>query len=156
MVCLKQIRLQMDNFLGKKLCFPAAEEMQNFAAAFAALAPPDTSIALIGPLGSGKTTFVQGLAHGFGLQDTVNSPSFNIFHQYNGSTNLLHIDAYRLDGSEAARQELMIDDFMISPYCLVVEWPELLYGFLEECRFKIEFSINPDQSHALLITKTND
>ena len=101
----------------------SAEETRALAAAFAAALPADSTLALHGDLGVGKTTFVQGLAHGLGVVGAVTSPTFNIFTLHRGPTNLLHLDAYRL---EHARQidDLLLHDFMISPWCLAVEWPE--------------------------------
>jgi tRNA threonylcarbamoyladenosine biosynthesis protein TsaE len=95
---------------------------------FAKLLPHNSSIALIGDLGMGKTTFVGGLAHGLGISDTFRSPSFNILNIYSSSVSLLHIDAYRLDVSEQATETLMLNDFLLPPYYLVVEWPERLYN----------------------------
>ena len=56
-------------------------------------------MALVGDLGSGKTTFVKGLALGLGVRDSrkVRSPSFVIFHIYNGRLPLYHFDLYRLE-----------------------------------------------------------
>lgn len=57
---------------------------------------------LEGPLGSGKTTLVKGLAKGLGVLRDVTSPSFVLEKIYTGRTTLRHIDLYRLDPSEAA------------------------------------------------------
>src|SRR4029453_11431930 len=60
-------------------------------------------VALIGPLGAGKTTLTKGIAAGAGVQDTrgVNSPTFVIVNEYASSSGLrlYHIDAYRLRGA---------------------------------------------------------
>lgn len=54
-------------------------------------------LALTGDLGSGKTTFVQGLARGFGVRSKIQSPTFLIIKNYKLKTkNFIHIDAYRL------------------------------------------------------------
>ena len=63
---------------GKSPC-AAATEPQALAAELAAALPPDTTLALHGNLGVGKTTFVQGLARGLGLTEPVTSPTFNIY-----------------------------------------------------------------------------
>ena len=57
-------------------------------------------VALSGPLGAGKTCFVQGLAQGLGIEQVVASPSFVLAKHYPGSPGLLHIDAYRLSSVE--------------------------------------------------------
>ena len=56
-------------------------------------------ICLQGDLGAGKTTFVQGVAQGWGSQDSVSSPTFIIVNEYGraDSGRLFHMDAYRLE-----------------------------------------------------------
>jgi tRNA threonylcarbamoyladenosine biosynthesis protein TsaE len=126
----------------------SAEETRALAAALAAELPPDSTLALHGNLGVGKTTFVQGLAHGLGITDHVTSPTFNIFTLHRGRTNLLHLDAYRL---ESARQveDLLLADFMISPWCLAVEWPEKIAEWLPAGTLHLELGILPDERHTV-------
>jgi len=76
------------------------EESRAVAEAFARALPPDTTLALHGNLGVGKTTFVQGLARGFGIQETVTSPTFTIYNVHRGpERTLIHLDAYRLENA---------------------------------------------------------
>ena len=57
-------------------------------------------IALIGDLGTGKTTFTQGVAEALGIKENVGSPTFKLVSEYKGEDSwLYHIDAYRLKGS---------------------------------------------------------
>ena len=126
----------------------SAEETRALAADVAAALPPDSTLALHGNLGVGKTTFVQGLARGLGVNDAVTSPTFNIFTLHRGRTNLLHLDAYRL---ESARQveDLLLADFMISPWCLAVEWPEKIADWLPPGTLHLELGIARDERHTL-------
>ena len=58
-------------------------------------------MALEGPLGTGKTRLVRGIAAGLGLEAEVTSPTFSLIHEYGGDPPLCHVDAYRLaDGDE--------------------------------------------------------
>src|SRR5688500_20393500 len=84
----------------------SAEETRALAAEFARTLPPDVTLALHGNLGVGKTTFVQGLARGLGITDTVTSPTFNIFTLHRGRINLLHLDAYRLERAHQVEDRL--------------------------------------------------
>ena len=85
--------------------------------------PADTYLLLKGDLGAGKTTFIKGLAVAWGIEQTITSPTFNIYQIYSGKRQLIHMDAYRLpDHSQI--EDLMLEDFMQSPYCLALEWPE--------------------------------
>src|SRR6478609_5758599 len=102
----------------------SAEETRALAAELAAALPADVVLALHGDMGVGKTTFVQGLAEGLGVKEHVTSPTFAIYSVYQGkSRKLVHLDAYRLD-KEAQLESLLLDELLISPYILAVEWPE--------------------------------
>ncbi len=70
----------------------------NFGKQIGCRAKGGEVIGLIGPLGSGKTVFVQGLAAGLGVADSiVTSPTFVIMNLYKGRLPLCHIDLYRFD-----------------------------------------------------------
>ena len=102
----------------------SAEQTRALAAELAAALPPDTTLALHGDMGVGKTTFVQGLASGLGVSEHVTSPTFAIYSVYQGNRGkLVHLDAYRLE-QEAQIESLLLDEFLVSPYVLAVEWPE--------------------------------
>ena len=124
----------------------SAEETRQLAAALAAALPADATLALHGDLGVGKTTFVQGLARGLGITESVTSPTFNIFTLHRGPTNLLHLDAYRLEHPRQV-EDLLLSDFMISPWILAVEWPERIAGWLPADAFHLELGIRPDERH---------
>jgi tRNA threonylcarbamoyladenosine biosynthesis protein TsaE len=94
-----------------------------------ALQPGDV-ICLQGDLGAGKTTFVQGIAHGWGSLDPVSSPTFIIVNVYRGGdeARLFHMDAYRLDSTPEA-EELDLDA-MLTQGPLIIEWPERMDGLV--------------------------
>lgn len=126
----------------------SAEETRAIAAGFARALPPDSALALHGTLGVGKTTFVQGLARGLGIADAVTSPTFNIFTLHHGPTNLLHLDAYRLESTREV-EELLLADFMVSPWCLAVEWPEKIADWLPANTLHLELGIKADERHTI-------
>ena len=134
--------------LRKGVTTSSADETRALAAELAAALPPDTTIALHGNLGVGKTTFVQGLARGLGILDAVTSPTFNIFTLHRGPTNLLHLDAYRLESAREV-EDLLLSDFMISPWCLAVEWPDKISDWLPANAQHLELGIAPDERHTL-------
>ena len=137
----------------------SAEETRALAARLAITLPPDITLALHGDLGVGKTTFVQGLAQGFGLPGAVTSPTFNILHLYRppvhagsgqGARTLAHLDAYRLENAHQVA-ELMLDDILVSPYCLAVEWPERIAAWLPPDALHLTLAIDgPGQHHVTL------
>ena len=127
----------------------SAAETRAIAHELAAALPPDIVLALHGDLGVGKTTFVQGLAAGFGCPDPVTSPTFTIYtlHQ-GGRRTLVHLDAYRLD-SGAQIDSLRLEDFLVSPYCLAVEWPEKIADWIPSEAWHLELGITADEHHTL-------
>ena len=60
-------------------------------------APAGTVLALIGPLGAGKTQLAKGVAEGLGVTTVVNSPTFVLMNEHQGRLRMHHVDAYRLD-----------------------------------------------------------
>ena len=95
-------------------------------------------ICLQGDLGAGKTTFVQGIANGWGSQDSVSSPTFIIVNVYRrgDEARLFHMDAYRLDSTLEA-EELDLDS-MLAQGPLLIEWPERMSGLVSPERLWIK------------------
>ena len=79
-------------------------------------------IRLSGPLGAGKTTLVQGLATGLGIQSRVQSPSFVLERIHQGRLLLRHLDFYRLDAAQV--DELGFFDELDDSAVTVIEWAE--------------------------------
>ncbi|MEO0055164.1 MAG: hypothetical protein RLZZ50_1111 [Verrucomicrobiota bacterium] len=127
----------------------SAAETQAFAARLAAELPPGTVLALHGDLGAGKTTFVQGLARGLGIQESVTSPTFAILALHRGAgKTLVHVDAYRIEGGRAL-EDLMIEDFLVAPWWVAVEWPSKVADWLPADALHLEFSHAPQHRHAI-------
>ena len=124
----------------------SAEETRALAAELGAALPPATTLALHGDLGVGKTTFVQGLAHGLGVTGAVTSPTFNVFTLHRGRVNLLHLDAYRLESAREV-EDLLLEDFMEPPWCLAVEWPEKVAGWLPAGALHLDLGIRVGKAH---------
>lgn len=129
----------------------SAEQTRSLAAELAAALPPDTTLALHGDMGVGKTTFVQGLAQGLGVHEHVTSPTFAIYSVYQGTEKkLIHLDAYRLE-KEAQIESLLLDEFLVSPYVLAVEWPEKTGGWLPKNAWHLTLSIVDGDKHRLVL-----
>lgn len=127
----------------------SAADTQALAAALAAVLPPDTALALHGNLGVGKTTFVQGLARGFGVTEAVTSPTFNLYTIHRGPSRLLlHLDAYRLNSAREA-DDLLLDEFLTSPWCLAVEWPEEIADWLPANTLHLDLGLTTGDRHTV-------
>jgi tRNA threonylcarbamoyladenosine biosynthesis protein TsaE len=83
------------------------------------------------------------------VTDSVTSPTFTIFTLHRGGhRTLVHLDAYRLE-NDAQIDSLMLDDFLVSPYCLAVEWPEKIASWLPRDALHLTLRIVDEQSHHL-------
>jgi tRNA threonylcarbamoyladenosine biosynthesis protein TsaE len=128
---------------------PTAEATRSLAAAWAAELPADATVALHGDLGAGKTTWVQGLALGFGIEEPVTSPTFTIYTLHQGRERMLaHLDAYRL-GSREEAEDLLLHEFLVSPWCLAVEWPDKLPGWIGQDAWHLDLDIEADGQHSI-------
>ncbi|CAM3424079.1 MULTISPECIES: tRNA (adenosine(37)-N6)-threonylcarbamoyltransferase complex ATPase subunit type 1 TsaE [Brevibacillus] len=110
------------------------EETQRFAERLAVFLQPADLLALEGDLGAGKTTFTQGLARGLGVRSVVNSPTFTIIKEYQGSLPLYHMDVYRV-GDDV--DSLGLDDYFFGEGICVVEWASLIEDVLPPERLTI-------------------
>lgn len=112
----------------------------------------DGDICLLnGDLGVGKTTFVQGVAKGLGVEDYVTSPTFNLMSIYNGRKQLIHIDAYRMELGDI----LNIEEFAQLPFIVMVEWPDNLSEIQGLDVWKIDLKILEDGSREVCIFQKN-
>jgi tRNA threonylcarbamoyladenosine biosynthesis protein TsaE len=120
-----------------------SRETELAAKAFAKNVKPGTLILLEGDLGSGKTTFVKGLAEGLGVKssDHVTSPTFVIMRRYQGRMPVYHFDLYRLE-SEAELEAIGFEEFMndTSAVCCV-EWPEKAGSLIPHGALRIQLKI---------------
>ncbi|MEO6567600.1 MAG: tRNA (adenosine(37)-N6)-threonylcarbamoyltransferase complex ATPase subunit type 1 TsaE [Opitutaceae bacterium] len=129
-----------------------ADETQKVAEEFAKALPLDVTLALHGDLGVGKTTFVQGLARGFEIVESITSPTFNLYSIHRGPARLLvHLDAYRIENARQV-EDLLLEDFLTTPWCLAIEWPEKIAAWLPTNALHLTLGISADQRHTLKLT----
>lgn len=121
------------------------ERMFDLGRSVAAHVQAGDLLVLIGELGAGKTTFVQGLGRGLGVTERVTSPTFVVARSHEGgSVPLVHVDAYRL-GSAVELDELDLD---LNGSVVAVEWGEGMTENLAEDRLliRIQRSQSDDES----------
>ena len=108
----------------------SAGQTRRLGMRFGTLIKTGDVICLAGDLGSGKTTFVQGIASGWGSLDPASSPSFVLVNVYRGADaqRMYHLDAYRLE-TPAQASELDLD-LMLETGPLVVEWADRIRAAL--------------------------
>ncbi|WP_182354938.1 tRNA (adenosine(37)-N6)-threonylcarbamoyltransferase complex ATPase subunit type 1 TsaE [Flaviflexus huanghaiensis] len=121
-----------------ELIATTAEDTQEVGRRLGGLVAAGDLIMLAGPLGAGKTTFVQGLAQGMGVHGRVTSPTFVISHIHRGSIDLVHVDAYRLDSLEDV--ESLDLDASLGDSVTVIEWGRGKTDALSDDRLEIDIA----------------
>jgi len=88
-----------------------------------AIVPP-LVVSLSGDLGAGKTTLAQSICAGYGVTESVTSPTYALVHRYDAEKSpVYHVDLYRLD-DEAQLTNIGWDDLLSERAVVIVEWPE--------------------------------
>ena len=110
-------------------------------------------ICLSGDLGSGKTTFTQGILKGLRVKGPFTSPTFNIIKAYKiKSYSVYHVDAYRINSKDLI--DLGWKDFAGKPNALVIiEWAERVKKIIPASALWINFEWISDKERRLIIGK---
>lgn len=83
-------------------------------------------IALIGDIGTGKTTFVKAIAKALGISETVSSPTFTIVREYrSGKFPLFHFDVYRLS-NEDEFYDIGAEEYLYGDGITIIEWADIV------------------------------
>ena len=125
----------------------------EFARALASASAWPLVIGLRGDLGSGKTTWVRAMLRGLGYTGRVPSPTYTLLEQYTcGGLSIVHLDLYRLRGSEEL-ENLGLRDWLAEPQrWIAVEWPERAPELAERCDLTLEFAIPASGSRRVTAT----
>ena len=114
---------------------------------------PQSIVLLKGPIGAGKTSFVQGIAKGLSISEDITSPTFALSHHYSsGKIPLIHLDLYRLENSSSAKEVFFSEEEEASQNeaILIIEWPEFIEPFIKDF-WKIEISYAKNYGRNYLI-----
>ena len=119
----------------------SAQETKKFASRLSKKFKKGQIIALRGDLGSGKTTFSQGIAEGLGIEQHVGSPTFKLVSEYVGEDlKLYHVDCYRLNNADEflnlGGENLLIPDNGIT----LIEWANIIHELLPQDVIEVVFS----------------
>jgi len=123
----------------------SAEETKEFGRSLIKRLKPGSVLALIGPLGSGKTVLTQGICSGLQVKAAVTSPTFVIINEYPGRLNdspiwVYHFDLYRLENPEEFVR-LGYEEYFYGKGITLIEWAEKVTPFLPEQRWEINLKI---------------
>jgi tRNA threonylcarbamoyladenosine biosynthesis protein TsaE len=130
-----------------------AEETRSIGEAISSLLLPGDAIALTGELGSGKTTFAQGLARGLGFEGHVVSPTFTLVREYrHARLPVIHADVYRL---ERVQDVLDLElEQSAEDGVLLVEWGDAVEALLPEGHLVVELAIDDPGDERTIVVRT--
>lgn len=135
----------------RKISF-SPKETKEFGRKLAGSLNKGDVIALIGPLGSGKTCLTQGICSGLGVKEIVTSPSFVIINQYPGKLWVYHFDLYRLKGKKELL-DLGYEEFFYGDGICIIEWADKIKGLLPKKRIDIFLRIISDRKRGIEVRK---
>lgn len=116
-----------------------AEDTREVGEAMSASLRARDAVVLTGELGAGKTTFVQGVARGLGIEDQVSSPTFTLVKEYRGILDIAHVDVYRLERVQDV-VDLGLDELGDGEGVLLVEWGDAVEDLLPDERLRVELT----------------
>lgn len=135
----------------KSIVTQNADETRQWGESLAKNLKPGEVVALIGELGAGKTVLAQGILKGLGVEETVQSPSFIMAREYHCRIPAVHIDLYRLHGSEEFLA-LGLDEYMDGQHILIIEWAEKIEDILPDNSRRIYIDWGKDHPDQRQIT----
>jgi tRNA threonylcarbamoyladenosine biosynthesis protein TsaE len=116
-----------------------ADRTREVGRALASLLQPRDTVVLTGDLGAGKTTLVQGIGRGLGVEDHVASPTFTLVREYAGRLDVAHVDVYRLERVQDV-VDLALDELGGSERVLLIEWGDAVQDLLPEDRLRVQLT----------------
>lgn len=129
---------------GLDLISHSSLQTRELGAALSRKLIPGDLILLSGALGSGKTTFIQGIASGLDIDDVVSSPTFTLVAEYTGQTTdtpvrFYHVDLYRLSSDGDDLHSVGLEEYLEDPGAIcAVEWPQRAPDMLPESWLLVE------------------
>ena len=116
-----------------------ADDTRAIGRAIAPFLRARDAVALTGELGAGKTTLVQGVAEGLGVEDAVSSPTFVLVKEYVGRLTIAHADVYRLERVQDV-VDLGLDEIADGEAVLLVEWGDAVEELLPSDRLRVSLT----------------
>ena len=138
-----------------KVVVRSVDETRDLAAFLARVAQPGDRLALLGPLGAGKTQFAKGFAVGLGISDVVNSPSFTLMTEYLGRLPLFHQDLYRLSGAEDVLGGGLVDERQLDGVTLI-EWGERLPVEIDRDRVVVQIAVGAGDERTITVVSADE
>lgn len=129
----------MARIILKQFITDSVENTQAIAAQLVRSLPKNGVVSFFGDLGSGKTTFIKGMAAALSYKYEVTSPTFTYLNVYEGHPPLYHFDLYRLPSSDEFLN-MGFDEYLFAEGICCIEWAERIASLLPPDVIRIEIS----------------
>ena len=134
----------------------SSEETIALGQSFAARLRPGDLVALTGPLGTGKTRFVQGVCEGLVVRVHVGSPTFTLINEYPAPFGtVVHVDLYRIRSAKEVA-ELGLQEYFNEGCICLIEWPETAAAFLPQDHYCIRLSHGKRPDERIITIERNE
>lgn len=137
------------------------EAMEQAAKQFALPLSAPLVITFEGPLGAGKTTFIQGMLKAWGYKDAVTSPTFSLVHEYTDLTdqqgkafNVAHFDLYRLN-DPLELEDIGFRDYLDRQTICLIEWPSKAKDILPQADYHLKLSLKEHGRHLHILSHSH-
>ena len=132
-------------------------QTEAFGHRLGALLFPGAVVALVGPLGAGKTHLARAVAEGLGVKNpaAVNSPTFVLIQEYPARLPIYHFDAYRLSGPREFA-ELGVDEYFRGDGVCLIEWADKVETTLPADHLRIDIAIVDEDRRRFTLTASGE
>jgi tRNA threonylcarbamoyladenosine biosynthesis protein TsaE len=113
---------------------------------------PGAAVALVGPLGAGKTHLIRAIAEGLQVKDSriVASPTFGLIHEYPARLPIYHFDVYRLN-TIAEFQDLGVHEYFEGDGVCLIEWADKVASCMPDEHLRIELEITGETTRRMTL-----
>lgn len=131
------------------------EELNKKAEEFALGLKPESVVALVGPLGAGKTTFTQAAARALGVTEHLTSPTFTIVQEYDsGALPFYHFDVYRVSDPDELF-EMGFEEYLHGKGVCFIEWADLVEDILPPDTITVRLDYGENEEERIITLQNN-
>ena len=129
------------------------ETINKTAQEFIELIGENTVFAFNGKMGAGKTTFIKAVCEMLGVKETVNSPTFSIVNEYEGTNGriIFHFDCYRINKVQEAL-DFGAEEYLYSGNLCFIEWSENIAPILPESIVNVDIEETENGKRKITLT----
>ncbi len=127
-------------------------ELKELCEQISKIIEPGDTLALIGNLGTGKTTFTKYLCANWSIEE-VDSPSFSLVNEYYGDRNVFHFDFYRIEKEEELYDLGFYEYINDTETIKIIEWADMFPDMLPAKRYEIHLTLQESGTRLIEIDK---